>query len=103
MARANGARLLVEDGLEKVRQGLTTAEELLRVAGRLDALAELAKRSPTDTTAGPARGTARAGEGEAGFDVRGYQELLTRWLAPRGRARTEPREKSTSAAVNGGA
>ena len=33
IARANGMRSLLEDGLEKVRQGLTTMEELLRVVG----------------------------------------------------------------------
>lgn len=33
MARANGMRTLIEDGLEKVSQGLTTLEELLRVIG----------------------------------------------------------------------
>ncbi|ACM21847.1 response receiver type II secretion system ATPase and double zinc ribbon protein, PulE and DZR domain-containing [Geotalea daltonii FRC-32] len=33
MARAAGMRTLVEDGLEKVRLGLTTLEELLRVIG----------------------------------------------------------------------
>ena len=33
IARANGMRSLLEDGLEKVRQGLTTMEEVLRVVG----------------------------------------------------------------------
>ena len=33
MARANGMRTLVEDGLVKVREGRTTIEELLRVIG----------------------------------------------------------------------
>jgi len=33
MARANGMRTLIEDGLEKVRLGMTTLEELLRVMG----------------------------------------------------------------------
>jgi type II secretory ATPase GspE/PulE/Tfp pilus assembly ATPase PilB-like protein/FixJ family two-component response regulator/RNA polymerase subunit RPABC4/transcription elongation factor Spt4 len=33
MARANGMRTLVEDGIEKVRLGLTTLDELLRVIG----------------------------------------------------------------------
>jgi len=33
MARANGMRTLIEDGIEKVRQGVTTLEELLRVIG----------------------------------------------------------------------
>lgn len=33
MARANGMRTLIEDGIEKVRLGLTTLEELLRVIG----------------------------------------------------------------------
>ncbi|TGU74367.1 response regulator [Geomonas terrae] len=33
MARAGGMRTLLEDGLEKVRLGLTTLEELLRVLG----------------------------------------------------------------------
>ncbi len=33
MARAGGMRTLMEDGLEKVRLGLTTLEELLRVIG----------------------------------------------------------------------
>lgn len=33
LARANGMRTLLEDGLEKVRQGLTTMEEILRVVG----------------------------------------------------------------------
>ncbi|WP_305042926.1 ATPase, T2SS/T4P/T4SS family [Geoalkalibacter sp.] len=33
MARAGGMRLLMDDGIEKVRQGETTLEELLRVIG----------------------------------------------------------------------
>lgn len=33
MARASGMRMLVEDGLEKVKRGMTTLEELLRVIG----------------------------------------------------------------------
>lgn len=33
IARVNGMRSLLEDGLEKVRQGLTTMEEILRVVG----------------------------------------------------------------------
>ena len=33
IARINGMRSLLEDGLEKVRQGLTTMEEILRVVG----------------------------------------------------------------------
>jgi type II secretory ATPase GspE/PulE/Tfp pilus assembly ATPase PilB-like protein/FixJ family two-component response regulator len=33
MARAGGMRTLIEDGLEKVRRGMTTLEELLRVMG----------------------------------------------------------------------
>lgn len=33
MARANGMRMLLEDGLEKVKRGLTTIDELLRVIG----------------------------------------------------------------------
>ena len=33
LARANGMRVLLEDGLEKVRQGMTTLEEVLRVIG----------------------------------------------------------------------
>ncbi len=33
IARANGMRSLLEDGLEKVRQGMTTMDEILRVIG----------------------------------------------------------------------
>lgn len=33
LARANGMRILLEDGLEKVRKGLTTLEEIIRVIG----------------------------------------------------------------------
>ncbi|MDO3377414.1 ATPase, T2SS/T4P/T4SS family [Geoalkalibacter halelectricus] len=33
MARAGGMKLLIDDGIEKVRQGETTLEELLRVVG----------------------------------------------------------------------
>lgn len=33
MARANGMKVLVDDGLEKVRAGMTTLEELIRVIG----------------------------------------------------------------------
>jgi type II secretory ATPase GspE/PulE/Tfp pilus assembly ATPase PilB-like protein/FixJ family two-component response regulator len=33
MARANGMHILVEDGIEKVKNGLTTLEELIRVIG----------------------------------------------------------------------
>ena len=33
LARANGMQILLEDGLEKVRHGMTTLEEVLRVIG----------------------------------------------------------------------
>jgi hypothetical protein len=33
MARANGMKTLIEDGLEKVKRGYTTLDELLRVIG----------------------------------------------------------------------
>ena len=37
LARKNGAKTLFEDGMLKVRQGVTTLEELLRVASPPDA------------------------------------------------------------------
>ncbi len=46
LARANGMRILLEDGLEKVRKGLTTLEEVLRVIGpmvRMERSCELCK------------------------------------------------------------
>ncbi|HUU97938.1 MAG TPA: hypothetical protein VM487_19550, partial [Phycisphaerae bacterium] len=63
-------------------------------------------RQPTGTTAGgspPARGADPADGSGAGFDVRGYQELLSRWLAPLGHARAGPEDKPAAAAVTGSA
>jgi len=36
LARQNGMQLLIEDGLQKVADGLTTLEEVVRVAGQFD-------------------------------------------------------------------
>ncbi|MCB9854600.1 MAG: type II/IV secretion system protein [Phycisphaerales bacterium] len=33
-AKSNGMRFLVDDGVEKIRQGLTSVEEIVRIAGR---------------------------------------------------------------------
>jgi type II secretory ATPase GspE/PulE/Tfp pilus assembly ATPase PilB-like protein len=87
MARANGMRLLAEDGLNKVAQGLTTVQEVLRVAGGLTV-----GRTPL-TPRGDAAGK-RDGAGShpvrrptAGFDVGAYDQLLRGWLGgerPRG-------------------
>jgi hypothetical protein len=88
IARENDMRLLIEDGLVKVHQGLTTVEELLRVAGRADL-----KMGVTPSRAKPKRSRfAPDGEGkpspprdrDPGFDVGAYEKLLSRWLQPGG-------------------
>jgi type II secretory ATPase GspE/PulE/Tfp pilus assembly ATPase PilB-like protein len=87
LARDNGMRLLVEDGLTKICRGLTTVPELLRVAGRVDTVEHWA---PPPAPAGGGAGETNAarepgtGQREPVFDVPAYERLLNRWLRPRG-------------------
>ncbi len=76
LARRSGMRLLLEDGIDKVRRGLTTAEELMRVAGsvadqRLEPgrLIEL----EDDPTTPPA-------DEAPSEDPETYERLLRQWL-----------------------
>ncbi len=96
LARQNGMRQLIEDGLAKVRRGLTTVHELLRVAGHVDIGANWAARlSPSGNSAD---GRDRDGSsssprepsdisGTPGFNVSGYEALLGRWLQTASKAR----------------
>jgi type IV pilus assembly protein PilB len=93
LARESGMRLLVEDGLVKVRRGLTTVQELVRVVGRVDVGADWARELPQedacnagaagDTQGGcsAARSTSASDVSEVSeFDVAAYEALLGRWL-----------------------
>ncbi len=83
LARKDGMRLLQEDGIDKVGQGLTTIEELMRVAGQLD-VGDLEPLPSQYRTAELARGQAEVPEiGRADFSVGAYEHLLRRWLQPR--------------------
>jgi type II secretory ATPase GspE/PulE/Tfp pilus assembly ATPase PilB-like protein len=85
LARENGMRLLSEDGLAKVARGQTTLQELLRVAGRIDAGhgAVPTGGRPDSTTSGGETGTNRVPRRAAGgFDVNLYDQLLRNWLWP---------------------
>ncbi|MCK4342219.1 MAG: type II/IV secretion system protein [Phycisphaerae bacterium] len=88
LARQNGMRLLCEDGLVKVRQGLTTVQELLRVTGRIEIGADFAaSEEPAETSrpATPASGLSRSKPGpRTGFNIDAYENLLQRWLRPSG-------------------
>lgn len=83
LARECGMRFMSEDGLAKLRQGLTTAQELLRVVGRIDlrkdpageATREVRIASQVAEAAPPRRAAPR-------FDVHGYERLLAGWLKP---------------------
>jgi len=88
LARADGMRFMSEDGLAKVRQGLTTAQELLRVAGRIDLRKDPAGEPTRETKiagqvaeAGPA---SPPGREALRFDVAAYERLLAGWLKPTG-------------------
>jgi len=77
LARRDGMRLLLEDGLDKIREGLTSIEELLRVAGGVDLGAALGP------SAGCSRGPSATLEHSrpgCQFDVAQYEQLLGAWL-----------------------
>ena len=86
LARENGMRFLAEDGLAKIRQGLTTVPELLRVAGHIDVRQDAAAELTRETTIGAQ--AAKAGPERYGtatrFDVHDYEKLLAGWLRPGG-------------------
>ncbi|MBU0617818.1 MAG: hypothetical protein KKI02_08885, partial [Planctomycetes bacterium] len=102
LARENGMRLLIEDGLIKVRNGLTTVQELLRVAGHVDVGANwAAELYPPDDDTDPAgeqdqdSSLTRAGRPcdasrVSEFDVSGYEALLGRWLQTASQAGGQP-------------
>ena len=95
MARENGMHLLLEDGLSKVDRGLTTVQELLRVAGRIDlgddASATFAKPRSTRAVSPTGAAANLVGGGPNDFDVGAYEQLLRRWLRP-GVNRGQPAE-----------
>jgi type II secretory ATPase GspE/PulE/Tfp pilus assembly ATPase PilB-like protein len=74
LAVQQGMRTLILDGAEKVRRGLTTLTEVLRVVGRLDGL------SGTGLSWGSRR--ARPNSPGRDFDVASYEQLLSQWLRP---------------------
>ncbi|MEW6253223.1 MAG: GspE/PulE family protein [Planctomycetota bacterium] len=80
LARGAGTRLLGEDGLAKVAEGLTTVAELLRVAAHLDFAT--GADSPAPRPSSPAAAARRDGHDED-FDVNSYAALLERWLGVR--------------------
>jgi type II secretory ATPase GspE/PulE/Tfp pilus assembly ATPase PilB-like protein len=88
LAREDGMRLLIEDGLAKVDQGLTTVQELLRVAGRVDLKADLAgfrsSSSVKPRGVGKFEPTLTGHDQDTGFEASGYEALLSRWLQPTG-------------------
>jgi type IV pilus assembly protein PilB len=102
LARKNKMRLLIEDGLLKVHQGLTTVQELLRAAGQVDVGPDWSTTlSPSDagdvdavggehreSRAAPGAHGDRASQGSQ-FDVAAYEALLGRWLQAANEARAE--------------
>lgn len=58
LARTQGMKLLFEDGFEKVKAGMTTIEELMRVAAPPEVFFLSATRAPSDPSA-KTRGTAK--------------------------------------------
>ncbi len=76
LARRHGMRLLLEDGIDKVRRGLTTAEELIRVAGTgVDEHIELGLTGwADDEPAAPKAEEAPTDDPET------YERLLRQWL-----------------------
>lgn len=70
LARRDGTVPLLEDGILKVRRGLTSVSEVLRVVGQLDGPARRRRRRRVER------------EADAEFDVAAYERLLARWLQP---------------------
>lgn len=107
LARAAGLRLLSEDGLDKVAQGHTTVQELLRVAARIDA--DGAASSAQSDTAAPQAADVVERRSATAFDIDNYGQLLGRWLrvhpAPGGEDAVAPwgaSSTATRAAAGGG-
>ncbi len=102
LARRAGVRFMREDGLAKVRAGLTTVQELLRVGGQIDmgdddrqAGTQAVGRAGRVLTAGPGSPLEADGRATSGFDVQTYQRLLAEWLRPHKRTRSCPAEGFT--------
>ncbi|MBN2445855.1 MAG: Flp pilus assembly complex ATPase component TadA, partial [Phycisphaerae bacterium] len=72
LARQQGTRPLVEDGIDKVRRGQTTVAELVRVAGHLDGV--------TPASSHGTFGQRQHAPANRDFDVNGYERLLHQWL-----------------------
>ena len=76
LGRRNGMRLLLEDGIDKVRRGLTTVEELMRVAGAAteDNIELDLCRWDENEPAAPIAGESPSDDPEV------YERLLRSWL-----------------------
>lgn len=74
IARAQGLRTLIDDGLDKVAHGHTTLAELLRVVGQLDGL----DAGAPPAVAGPGRQHEECTV--ESFDPAAYERLLHGWL-----------------------
>lgn len=85
LARASKTRFLIEDGLGKVHRGLTSVQELLRVAGQVDIepdATSLPRPAPLSGGRSDPKSVTAEGERSSGFDVGTYEQLLSRWLQP---------------------
>ncbi len=74
LAREAGMVFMIEDGLAKVRQGVTTVHELLRVVGHVDSA------SPACRGANPQSPTSNPQSPDLAFNVTAYEHLLAAWL-----------------------
>lgn len=89
LARTAGARPLAADALTKVRAGLTTLQEALRVAGAIEAADLGVTGVKCVSGTGPRRSAAHARAVDAApsfapFAVDEYESRLKRWLQPTG-------------------
>jgi type II secretory ATPase GspE/PulE/Tfp pilus assembly ATPase PilB-like protein len=90
LARATGMTSMIEDGLAKVRQGVTTVHELLRVVGHVDWESGVgdwrlsAERPPTQSPTDDPQAQRPA------FNVTAYERLLAAWLKSPHLARRPP-------------
>ena len=83
VACSEGMQSLLEDGIEKVRRGMTSLEELVRVVGHLNHIGTAGGRSAQDQD--------HRQPANAGFDVEGYEHLLSQWLKkPAAKSTAEP-------------
>jgi type IV pilus assembly protein PilB len=90
LARQEGMRFMSADGLARVRQGLTTIQELLRVVGRIDLRKDPAGEPTRETKlagqAAEAGAAAQVRRGTNAFDIDTYERLLAGWLKSPGHA-----------------